>query len=206
VTKFGPEDFGVQIPQEAPVSAAFSLAARYLADRLPDFTFLVPKISQWQQLTSRYSSRKLAWVGAAAAVILLLVGATFGFQQWQLSQLRSRWAGMSGKVNDLENLQSQIRKYRPWFDDSHKSLNILRRLSEAFPEEGVVTAKNVEIHDLAAVSCSGSARDSQALLKTLDKLRAVKEVSDVKVDQLRGKTPIEFMFNFHYGERKNDER
>jgi hypothetical protein len=204
VNKFTVEDFGLQVPPDAPVSAAFSLAARYLAGTPPPFEFLLPKISQWQQLTAKYSSKKLGTVTAIAAAIIFVIGGAFAFQQWRLSHLRSEWDRMRPRVSDLENLQQQIRKYRPWYDNSLRSLSILRRLTEAFPEDGVVTAKNVEIHELSTVSCSGSARDSQALLRTLDKLRAMPEVGDVKVDQLRGKSPIEFMFNFHWGVKGND--
>jgi hypothetical protein len=206
LTRFGPEDFGVVLPSEAPASAAFALAARYLADRPPAFKFILPKVSQWQQISSRYSSRKLAWIGIAAAIVLLLVGLLFGVQQFQLSRLRSQWAAISPRVTDLEDVQQQIRKYRPWFDNSFRTLTIVKRLTEAFPEEGSVTAKTVEIHEGSTVSCSGSARDSQALYKALDRLRGMKEIYDVKLDNVRGKTPLEFLFNFHWGERVNNER
>ena len=127
------------------------------------------------------------------------------FQQWQLSTLRTQWRDMAPQVADLENLQQQIRKFRPWFDESRGSLSILRRLAEAFPEDGVVTAKTVEIRDLTTVTCSGTARDNPALLKTLDQLRGFQEVADVKVDQIRGGKPLQFTFNFHWGERRRHE-
>jgi len=44
------------------------------------------------------------------------------------------------------------------------------------------------------------ARDNQAFLKMLDQLRATREVADLKVDSVRGKTPLQFTFNFHWGE------
>ena len=138
-------------------------------------------------------------------MIALLVAALFLYQQWQLSRLRSQWSVMAPTVTELESLQQQIRKFRPWFDDSMRSLSILRRLTEAFPEDGVVTAKTVEIRDLSIVSCSGTARDNQAFLKTLDQVRAIKEVADVKVDQTRGKSPLQFTFNFHWSERGSNE-
>ena len=60
--------------------------------------------------------------------------------------------------------------------------------------------KTVEIRELASVTCSGTARDSQALLKTLDRLRVFKEIGEVKVEQIRGSAPLQFTFNFHWGE------
>jgi hypothetical protein len=134
-----------------------------------------------------------------------LIAGLFAFQQWQLSQLRSQWAEIAPKVTELDTLQQQIRKFRPWFDDSMRSLSILRRLTEAFPEDGVVSAKTVEIRELAAVTCSGTARDNEALYKTLDLLRATREIADLKVDQIRGGKPLQFTFNFHWGERTSNE-
>jgi len=70
----------------------------------------------------------------------------------------------------------------------------------AFPDDGVVSAKTVEIHDMNTVTCSGVARDNAALLKTLSQLRAASCVSDLKVDQIRGKSPIQFTFDFQWNE------
>jgi hypothetical protein len=48
--------------------------------------------------------------------------------------------------------------------------------------------------------CTGTARDNQSLLKTLERLRAAGGVSDLKVVQIRGKSPMQFTFDFHWGE------
>ena len=205
VASYSAADFGVELPADAAVSPAFSLAARHLVGRGLGLEFLPPKVKPWRQFTARYSSRKLVWAGATAASIAVLIAALFLIQQWQLSSLRSKWAVMAPTVGELDNLQQQIRKFRPWFDDSLRTLSILRRVTEAFPADGVVSAKTVEIRDLATVTCSGTARDSQALLKTLDQLRATKEVTDVKVDQIRGKSPLQFTFNFHWSEQGSNE-
>jgi hypothetical protein len=199
VKTYGPDDFRSRLPSDTPVSAALSLAARHLMGR-PRFEFLPPKTSSWQQLMARFSSKKLGWVGATAgSAALLLVGA-FLFQQWQLSRLQTRWAAMEPRVKEVEEMQQQIKRYRPWFDESFRSLSILRKVTEAFPEDGVVSAKTVEIHEPSTVSCTGVARDNQAFLKMLDQLRAMRQVANLKVDQLRGKTPLQFTFNFQWSE------
>ena len=107
-------------------------------------------------------------------------------------------SGISTRVRDLEETEQNIRKFRPWYDNSVQTLRILRRLTEAFPEDSSVTAKTLEIHDPGVVTCSGTARDQAALLKVLDALRASRDVTDVQVDQLRGKSPLQFSFNFHW--------
>jgi len=200
VIEYAADEFGLKTPPNAEVSAAFSLAALYLAGRGTGFEFLPPKVNTWQQFSARYSSRKLVTAGAALGAAALLIGGFFLFQQWQLSRLRNQWVSMSPEVKQLENLQQQIRKFRPWYDESLHSLSILRRVTEAFPEEGVVAAKTLEIRDLSNVTCSGTATDNQALLNTLGRLRATREIADLKVDQIRGGKQMQFTFNFHWDE------
>jgi len=199
VRTFAPDEFRSRPPADTPVSGAFSLAARRLTNIPWRMEFLPPKVSAWQQLTARFASRKLGWIGAAAGAAAALILGAMLFQHWQLSRLNSQWAGMTKEVAELEAMQGQIRLYRPWFDDSCRSLSILRRLSEAFPDTGAVTAKSVEIRDSSTITCSGTARDNQSFLHMLDQLRVAREVGNVKVDQLRGKAPLQFTLNFQWG-------
>ena len=138
------------------------------------------------------------------ALAFSLIGGAFLVQQWHLTHLRSQWATLEPKVRELEDMQQQIKRFRPWFDNSLRNLTILRKVTEAFPEDGVVSAKTLEIRDVSSVTCSGVARDNQALLKVLDHLRAGRDVRDLKVDNIRGKTPLQFTFNFHWGEGGTD--
>src|SRR5207244_9408105 len=96
------------------------------------------------------------YAGATAGAAVSLIAGAFVIQQWQLSRLRSQWSAIAPKVTELDNLQQQIRKFRPWFDDSLRSLSILRRLTEAFPEDGVVSIKTLEIRE------SGDNREAPA--------------------------------------------
>ena len=198
VAAYAPDEFGVEIPPATPVSAAFSLAARRLAEQAPVFEFLPARPTAWQQMAARYSSSRLRTAGAVAAGILVLVGGMFLFQEIQLLVLRSQWSRMSARVKELEGVQQQIQTYRPWFDESFRSLSIMRQLTLAFPEDGAVTAKTVEIRDGNAVNCSGTANDSAALLRMLNQLRGANGVTDLKVDQIRGKSPMQFTFDFHW--------
>ncbi|HXJ56789.1 MAG TPA: hypothetical protein VNU68_09005 [Verrucomicrobiae bacterium] len=200
VEHYGRDAFRSQPPASTPVSAAFSFAAAHLTGKKPALELLPPRTSVLRQFTARFSSRKLAWTAATAAAALLLVGGAIAVQQWELSRLRSEWAGMEQRVHELEDMQQQIRRFRPWFDESFQHLSILRRITEAFPVDGVVSAKTLEIHEPATVTCSGVARDNQAFLRMLDRLRAFKDVDELKVESLRGKTPLQFMLKFRWGQ------
>jgi hypothetical protein len=199
VSAYAPDEFGAQLPAEAPVSAAFSLAARPLTGQSPAFEFLPPKPTLIEQFATKYSSGRLRTIGAVAAGIVAIAGLLFLIQQIELWHLRSQWSGMSAKVLELQAVQDQIQQYGPWYDDSFRDLAILRQLSLAFPEDGAVTAKTIEIRDDNTVSCSGNARDYTALLAMQAKLRTADGVSDLKLDQIRGKSPMQFTFDFQYG-------
>jgi hypothetical protein len=196
---YAPNEFGVQLPPATPVSAAFSLAAGLLTGQSPAFNFLPPKPTLIEQFAARYSSGRMRTIGSVAAGIAVIVAGLFFIQQIQLWRLRSQWSGMSAKVLELEAVQDNIRQYRPWFDESFRDLAILRQLSLAFPEDGVVTAKTIEIRDDNTVSCSGNARDYAAVLAMQAKLRMADGVSGLKLDQIRGKSPMQFTFNFQFG-------
>ncbi len=185
------------------------LARRCLEQGLPALEFLPPKPSRWSQWLARYNSRRLASVGLAAGFVALVVGLLFGWQEYERISLRSEWEGMQTQVLALEAVQNRIRDYRSWYDTGYRNLMILKRVTECFPESGVVTAKSFEIHSATAnarsteapatvVTVSGTARDNAALLRTLDELRKTREVQGLKIEQIRGKVPAQFTFTFRW--------
>jgi len=198
LTASGGTEHGLRIAGDASLSGSLSLAAQFLGDRGGSFNFLPPKPSFLQQLAARYSGKRLAYAGGAAAAVAAAVCAVFLVQSFQLSRLQSRWNAMSAKVRDLEETQARIRAFRPWNDKEVTSLAILRQVTEAFPEEGSVTAKTVEIRNQSSVNVTGVTRDNSALLKTLDQLRLADGVAGLKVETIRGKSPMQFTFNFQW--------
>jgi hypothetical protein len=198
VAAYKPDEFGAQLPPAASLSAAFSLAARPLVEQPPAFEFLPRKLTIIEQFAAKYSSGRLRTVGAIAAGIVAIVGGMFMIQQIELWHLRSQWRGMSAKVLELQGVQGQIQQFQPWFDGSFRDLAILRQLTLAFPEDGVVTAKTIQIQEGNTVSCSGNAQNNAALLATLGKLSGAEGLSNLKVDLIHGKAPIQFTFDFQY--------
>ena len=201
VGRYAARDFGIQLPPDTAVSPALSLAARRLAGLPAVFELLLPRVTPLQQMAARYSSGKLRMVISAAAAAALVVGGLFFYQQFQLWQLESQWAKLQPTKKQLDGIQEQIRQYRPWFDESVRCLTILRGLTEAFPEDGSVTAKTVEIRDLNAVTCTGTARDRQVLLKTIENLRKLNQFKDVALGPIRGQSPaMQFTFSLQWNE------
>jgi len=191
-------EFGVELPPGVPVSPAFSLAASLLAGGKVPLEFLPPKIPAWKQLATKYSSGKVRLAVSASAAVLAIGLVLFLFQQYQLLKYQAQWDGMKPQVAELQVLQDRIQQYRPWADDSLRGLSILKQLTLAFPEDGAVVAKTVEIRDLNAVTCSGTARNIQALMLTQERLRSGSGVADVKLIQIRGHSPVQFTFDIHW--------
>jgi hypothetical protein len=199
ISAYAPNDFDVQLPLDASLSAAFSLAARRLSEQAEPFEFLPPKPTMLEQFSAKYSSGKLKTVGAIAAGVLAIFVALFLYQEIMLKVWSGRWSDMADRVTKLEALEQNIQQFRPWFDESFTSLSIMRQLSQAFPENGDVTAKTIEIRDGGTVTCSGTAQTQDALLKTLSQLRVMtNSVSELKVETIRGKAPMQFTFDFHF--------
>ena len=201
VTRYAAQEFGAPLPAETAVSPAFSLAAHRLANRPVPFEFLPPKVTPWQQMAARYSSGKLRATLTTAGALGVLVGGAFFIQQCRLWRLESQWAAIAATVKNLDETQERIRTYRPWFDESVRGLAILRALTMNFPEDGTVTAKTIEIRDLTTVTCTGTAHSYQALLKTIEKLRAVPQFVEVNLGPTRGQAPaLQFSFTLAWNE------
>jgi hypothetical protein len=192
--------FDNAVPPEFAASPALVLAAAYVrgAQVAPDF--LPPKVQPWRQLVStRLSPRKLAWAGAAAGAIVLAIVGAFAFQQWQINSLQAKWDAMAPIINELNASQEQIKKFSPWYDTSYRDLQILRRLNDAFPQDGSVTAKKIEIHDVSGVTCSGIARDNEAFSRLHAKLGDdTNEISALHAE-VHGQKPMDFTLNFQWG-------
>jgi hypothetical protein len=192
-------NFDKAVPADFAGSSALALGAAYVrgGDIGPDF--LPPKVHPWQQFVStRMSTQKLAWAGGAAALAAVCVAIAFGYQQYQLTTLQTKWDSMATRVTELQGEQDQIKKFRSWYDENNTSMQILLDLVKAFPDDGSVSAKTVEIRDLAQVSCSGTASDNASFLKMHGKLSSTPGITDVHAEA-HGQKPVTFGVNYQIG-------
>jgi hypothetical protein len=199
-------DFPVRLPLNTPVSPALALAVRRLSGAKTTLEFLPPKISAWARFSSKYSSPKLVTVSASAGAVAAAVMLAFLVQQVQLWYWGHHWNRMKDQVAVLEDTQANVRKFRAWYDTSFRELSILRRLTEAFPEDGSVSSKQIEIRDpgkpgeLPLITCTGTSISRAELLKVKDKLGAMKNVVAIHTQSERGTSPMEFTFDFKWSE------
>jgi len=185
-------------PDGEDANVAVEAAENYLEQKPVAFEFLPPQTKQWQVLLQRFDGRKQRMIAGGILALLLLPIIVFIVQSNIASSLQAEWDGMKGKVADLDSIQQDIRKYRPWFDPSPENLIILEGVAGAFPDQGDVWAKSIQITEGPKVTCSGYARSHAALLAFHDRLRARPEVSGLQVQQERGENPIQFSLIFKW--------
>jgi len=196
VSGFRVEVRSPEIPGLPASTVSSVLAARVLSARPAILEFLPPKPSAVRMFLARHAQGPRRTVWTVAGAVTAVVALAFVVQQVQLSLLESRWSGLSGKVRELERIQQDLRQFRPWTPEAARGLAILEALSSAFPENGSVTAKVVEIRESGEVVCSGTATDSPAFLAMTARLSALPGVSKVHHDQSRGASPMQFNLTF----------
>ncbi len=146
----------------------------------------------------QFEDRRRRWAAAAVAAAIVLPVVTFIVRSHIESSLDAEWNGMRRKVTELDSLQQRIRQFRPWFEPAPQSLQIVEGLAAAFPDQGDVWAKSVQIVDGTKVTCAGFARNQSSLLAWFDRLRARKDVTGLQVQQVRGENPIQFSITYKW--------
>jgi Tfp pilus assembly protein PilN len=210
-TRFDLLRMGIQSPESSAAaeaargtSGAAAEAARLKLSGQPiAFEFVVPETKRWQVLLERFDSRRrrMLVLGAVALVLLPLV-AMFIRAQIE-SHLDAEWAAMESKANELDALQKRIHLFQPWYEPVPQELQLMNSLATAFPEQGDVWAKSIQVAEGDKVTCTGFARSQPALLAFLARLRARPDVSGIQVQQIRGQNPIQFSITYQW-EQQHD--
>lgn len=182
--------------------AALAAARRHLHEEPVLFEFVAPETNRWEALLQRFDGRRRRWIVLAAFAFIVLPVLAFIVRSRIESSLDAEWKGMQRNVAELEELQQRIRKFRPWFDATPQSLQLLEGLMSAFPEQGDVWAKSVEIGEGAKVTCTGFARSQVAWLGLRERLGSRPDVTGLQVQQVRGENPVQFTVTYKW-EPKN---
>jgi Tfp pilus assembly protein PilN len=185
-------------PSLEAASAGEEAARRKLRGQPIAFEFVVPETKRWQELLQRVdSSRRRGLLLAAVGVVLLPLLLLFVRSQIE-SHLQARWDAMAGNVADLDAIQQKIHLYRPWFEPAPQGLQLLDSLIQAFPDQGDVWAKSIQVAEGGKVTCTGFARSQPALMALLARMRARPDITALQVQQIRGANPIEFSITYQW--------
>jgi hypothetical protein len=201
VERVSTANFDNPLPSEIAASPAVALAAAWVRGANSNPDFLPPRIQPWQQmLSSGMSKKRLVWAAEAAAAGVFCVVVAFAWQQWEITTLTSKWKAMEPRVTELSADQDQIKKFRAYYDQTFRDLRILKRLTDAFPDDGAVSAKTINVHELAKVTCTGVARDNDSYVRVFSKLSdETNEISHLH-NEVRGQKPMQFSLEFQFGD------
>jgi len=167
---------------------------------------LLPRrVSRLQRTALKLSERRTRVLVGAAVAVLVVVGGMWALQHHRLARLEAQWATVGPGVTEVKGLQDQVRKYRSWFDDTLPALTMARSIAEAFPEEGSVWLKALQIKGGATVTCTGTARTRADWMAMLEKLRSNKQIRDVQVVSTRGDAPLTFTVTLRWSRSDSHE-
>jgi len=172
----------------------------FYLQRSERFEFLPPYENPLVKYVQKISSRSNFLIGTASVFFVLITAAAFAFQHWQLSRLETQWASIRDTVAEVESLQNNVKKFKPWFTTNTKTMSAMKTLTEAFPEAGVVWSQIVEIDENHVVSCSGFARSNPEWMAVVDRLRASAQVKDLQIIQVQGENPMQFAMQLRWVE------
>lgn len=191
------------VPAEHSVASFLcaQTARRLAATREPDLVLAPVPVPPRQGGLARWR-RPLVLAAAVAAAVALLGTAVIAYQSGELRTLRTEWEALSPRVTTVRKIIDSARSRQAWFSDQPVTLDLLRAITLAFPERGVVWATRIEITGRRQAVVAGNAVSREEWLKTLEALRQTPGVRDLRVTQARessdGKAPMSFALSFTY--------
>lgn len=182
---------------DLPAPHACAAAMDHLWGRSNGFEFLPPAVGRLEKIIGHISSRSIFWLIGAGVAIIFIVAGVFMIQAYILRSYQKEWAAMEPDVKEVTMLQDKLRKYRPWHDSEIRSLAILKEMTKAFPEEGNVWVKSVEIRNMSSLQVSGEAKNERVWLEMLGKMRVNPVITNLKVSQVKeGVEVLQFTMSF----------
>ncbi len=176
--------------------AAVAACAERLLGLPPAFEFLPPRSSWLKQTANRFSARAALYLASAAVLLITGCVAALVLQHRRLARLEAEWEAISPRVAQAEAIQEKVRNFRPWASDEAQSLDIMKQLTEAFPEAGDVWAKSISMKEgLSKITCAGDARNNDAVLRMSEKLKDSPGVSKL-TSQMQGAGPTHFSLSY----------
>jgi len=166
----------------------------WLSGRPVPFEFVVPEVNRWLVMIKRFDSKRHRLIVAGAVGLIFLPLLVLFIRHEYENHLENEWNSMKKNVAELDALQQKIRQFRPWFEPAPQVLQVIENVVAAFPEQGDVWAKSLQVTDGNKVTCTGFARNQAVLLALLERMRAMPGVTDLQRGPMRGDNPVQFSF------------
>ncbi|MGB8355275.1 MAG: hypothetical protein WCD79_15360 [Chthoniobacteraceae bacterium] len=194
--KLGIENAGLDsnIVEGKSDAATVQTVESFLSGQPVPFEFIVPEVNRWQVMLQRFDSKRHRLIVGGVVCFLVLPLLVLFIRHEQENHLENEWNDMKRNVAELDGLQQKIHQFRPWFEPEPQILKIMESVIAAFPDQGDVWAKSIQVTDGNKLTCTGFARNQAVLLALLERLRALPGVNDLQRGPMRGDNPVQFSF------------
>lgn len=181
-------------------SAAAGCACQYIQNQSSSLEYLPPYISRIEKMMRQVSSKRNLVISEVAAVLLIIFAGLFGYQRYTYSMLSSKWDRIADQVTELEEIQQNMKAFRPWFHRGMPSLMVMKTVTDTFPDEGSIWLKTIQIENESIITCNGFSENNQVFLSTYDRLKENGNVGLLQVKQQTGNSPMQYSFQFQWSE------
>ena len=176
-------DLGVGDGPILPGPVALALSG--LGRRKPGVDFLKSKLVV--DTGSRAMRTRYIALGAGALVVIgaAWFGADWYQQSREVEDLKAQLDSMKSDVAAAQANVDRLSLARGWYDSRPGFLDGVRALTLAFPNGGQVWATSVSLRDDLKGTVVGRAKNERGVIELLDRLRAGKRFTEVKLLYLR---------------------
>jgi len=146
-------------------------------------------------------------ISAAVAVLLILCGVFF--YNWRsdysrLEEINAQIQSISSQVKGASAMMDKIGYTKKWFAAEPLYLEVLKKLTNAFPEEGTIWLTSFGSDESMNSIITGCALEEKVVLDVLDVIKKDPSFKDTRIVYIRktGKSSsvITFAFNFKYSQ------
>lgn len=172
-------------PCDLPAPAA-ALALSGARRELLAVDFLRPRCAPPK--ARRVTRRTLAIAACAAAIAGAVAYALVDTERREasLAELKDRLLRMAPDVEEADAfVKNNKRLILGWYDARPRPLEILKRVTLAFPERGTVWATSLTLSESGKGTLSGKAADQKSVLAVLDRLKGDPAFTEVMLSDMR---------------------
>jgi hypothetical protein len=183
-------------------SAAVALALAGVATENGVVNFLNPRIGRVRPESHKKLVGWAAFVGVAALIALGAVIAGWRSDVADIAAYTEQLELMRDDITAAREIVGRVSYARSWMSQEPYSLDCLRELTSAFPQEPRVWASSLLLPETGQATLVGKAVDEESFYEVLDRIKGNAAFSDVRMMHIRNAgrdtTVKEFAISFRY--------
>jgi hypothetical protein len=110
------------------------------------------------------SARPLVLAASIAVLAIVAFVVAFVARRLEVRRLEARLAALRPQQEEAEGLRDELRLTAPWYSRTPEQLEVLRTVTEAFPDQGTVWVTELSVETDGKVTLTGCARNQSSWL------------------------------------------